>query len=208
MSTRGCIGYRLDGKDKLSYNHSDSYPSGLGTSTLAELRKMVLDLATLKQRVRSLVMVKEGKPTPQAVLEAASKAEVIDLRVAGQNVNDPYCVLRGIQGEWEKTLQVGYAIEYAGFMKSSLHCEWAYVVNLDSGNLEVYRGFNRGKKKGKKWVPERTEGRYAALSSDVINGTFKPDYKGEEPFFGVSLVAEWPLNDLPSDEEMVKLDHD
>lgn len=35
MSTRGAWGFRKDEQDKVTFNHWDSYPSGLGESVLA-----------------------------------------------------------------------------------------------------------------------------------------------------------------------------
>lgn len=32
--TRGAVGFRVDGVDKVTYNHSDSYPGGLGAAVL------------------------------------------------------------------------------------------------------------------------------------------------------------------------------
>jgi len=32
MGTRGSFGFRIKTKDKLAYNHFDSYPDGLGAS--------------------------------------------------------------------------------------------------------------------------------------------------------------------------------
>ena len=34
MGTRGIVGFVSGGQEKLTYNHSDSYPSGLGVAVL------------------------------------------------------------------------------------------------------------------------------------------------------------------------------
>lgn len=34
MSTRGAYGFRIDGQDKITYNHFDSYPDSLGVNLL------------------------------------------------------------------------------------------------------------------------------------------------------------------------------
>ena len=34
MGTRGCYGFRKNGIDKLTYNHYDSYPDGLGSDVV------------------------------------------------------------------------------------------------------------------------------------------------------------------------------
>lgn len=51
MSTRGAVIFRIDGKDKTIYNHSDSYPSWLGREVALFVRDMVGDLPT-EERAR------------------------------------------------------------------------------------------------------------------------------------------------------------
>ena len=38
MSTRGCVGFVKDGKEKIGYNGHDSYPSGLGNTIIDFLK--------------------------------------------------------------------------------------------------------------------------------------------------------------------------
>ena len=38
MSTRGCVGFVKDGKEKIGYNGHDSYPSGLGNTIINFLK--------------------------------------------------------------------------------------------------------------------------------------------------------------------------
>jgi hypothetical protein len=79
-------------------------------------------------------------------------------------------------------------VDGAGFLRDSLFCEWAYIVNLDDddGVLEVYRGFNKN--------PQAT-GRYAELQRELR------DYEianGSTPeWYGVVLIDTIPLDELP-----------
>ena len=60
-----------------------------------------------------------------------------------------------------------------------MFCEYGYLINVDTGRLEVYRGFNER---------DDREGRYAQLRT--------PGH-GEEEFseyYGVALVAEIPFS--------------
>jgi hypothetical protein len=171
MSTRGCIGFRLHGKDYLVYNHSDSYPSWLGN----EIAKFIVAGVTgpagyddfiglTKQRVLSLVAVEEdAKPT-----EGQKKvlAEYTDLGVSSGNTDDWYCLLRDTHGDLDKMLAARYFIPYDDFMRSGLFCEHAYVINLDEETLEYYEGFEmwtkskaKDKSKGRYWLlgPEKSE---------------------------------------------------
>ena len=61
------------------------------------------------------------------------------------------------------------------FLAASLFCEWAYIINVDTGKLEVYKGFN---------VDPEAPGRYAALKEE------DGDYRG------VKLVAEFDLDTI------------
>lgn len=60
------------------------------------------------------------------------------------------------------------------FIKDSLYCEWAYVANVDSGKLEIYKGFQK----------KRAENRYQPP---------KPRHSG---YWGPKLIAEIPFESL------------
>lgn len=145
MGTRGVMGFRHKSKDKLIYNHFDSYPEHLGNEISLSLSKVLNDsrrgIEWLKKKVDALKMVNDDvKPT-----EADKKklAKYTDLQVSEQSTDDWYCLTRRLQGKMIETLIAGYAIESEGFIYDSLFCEWAYVVNLDTKKLEVYKGFQR-----------------------------------------------------------------
>lgn len=59
MGTRGVIGFRIDGQDKISYLSSDSYPSGAGREVIQDTKVIISDLETYKQKVRDLKVVSE-----------------------------------------------------------------------------------------------------------------------------------------------------
>ena len=67
----------------------------------------------------------------------------------------------------------------ASFMHNSLFCEWAYIINVDTEMLEIYKGFNQD---------EHSEGRY------VLPG--KEREWLDEIYYGVALVKEIPLEDI------------
>lgn len=66
----------------------------------------------------------------------------------------------------------------ATFLKDSLFCEWAYIINLDTEELEVYEGFNKR--------PD-APGRYA--DTETNNG-----------YFGVKLINVVNLEDVRNSE--------
>ena len=143
MSTRGAVGIRMNGIDKVGYNHFDSYPTGLGADILIWLSKM--NLEKLK--------------------DIFDKIEFTD--------------------DWEKQtwdwnkhcLNLTFEDSHK-FLYSSLFCEFAYIVNLDTNMLEFYIGFNKDRK---------APGRYS---------NFKDKETENSGYCGVRLKEEIPLNDL------------
>jgi hypothetical protein len=61
------------------------------------------------------------------------------------------------------------------FMHDSLMCEWAYVVNIDTNELEIYKGFRQSKPIGR----------------------FR-DIEPQGKYYAVSLVRVYNLNNLPA----------
>lgn len=55
MSTRGAIGFRFNGTDKIAYNRWDSYPDGLGMSLIEWLKDKTID--ELKDECEDIVLV-------------------------------------------------------------------------------------------------------------------------------------------------------
>lgn len=192
MGTRGLWGYIEHDEPKLTYNHFDSYPSGLGSAVLNHLRGC--DLDQLKERVNALRIVTEDgdKPTAEDVKRLAEFAE------DGYGWGTPeqggtwewYTLLRHTQGDPEATLKAGVMIDGEEFAEDSLFCEWAYVVDLDAGTFEIYRGFQR---------EPHNEGRF--ITDETIPS---------EGYWPVRLIASYPLTDLPEtlDENALSGDDD
>ena len=155
MSTRGAYGFRKNGVDKITYNHFDSYPSGLGADFArfcarvgAEGLNRLCDEATLVQS--------RATPTKEQIEECV-KAGYFDESVGDRSEKDWYCLLRGLMGnfdEYERLAETGerlYMIDDADFLKDSLFCEYAYVANLDEGVLEFWTGFQKKPQNGNRY---------------------------------------------------------
>lgn len=171
MGTRGAWGVRKGGTDYIWYNHFDSYAEGLGEDIVTYLNNTKLD--ELKAACESITMLNTNeKPTPEQIARCI-KVGTIDLRVGSQSENDWYCLLRKAQGDVGKTLELGYCPDDKDFLADSLFCEYAYIINLDDGIFEIYRGFNKD---------PGAAGRYAC----------KVD-KPQAEYTGVKLVGSLPL---------------
>ena len=178
MGTRGMIGFRINGRDVAQYVHSDGYPTGLGKDVATALANAIatMGLDGLKQRLLGLeVLTQDSTPTTEQMKRLEPYA---DLSVSTGSLTDPYCLLRQCQGSLSKTIEANAMLAHnIDFMKQSLHCEWAYFVNIDAGTFEVYKGFQR--------EPHQL-GRFA-------------DETQRSGYYPCALVAEFPLNDIPED---------
>ena len=131
MATRGAYGFRLNGVEKLFYNHYDSYPEGLGLDIARWWIQEGQHIPTheLHARVRNLKEVK-GRDADVCIPEIQKK-----LKAGGwepHHEKDPS--LYGIlpQGNMPALLEIGYGI---GGAKGGI--EYRYIFDLDQGVLEM-----------------------------------------------------------------------
>ena len=163
MGTRGLVGLVVDGKVKASYNHFDSYPSGLGMDVVKFIQTMT-DIDTVRVMARRIKMVQEDQ-RPHDLID---RANLRNLGITDDG-GDWYSLLRHAQGDLAEYLRVGYMPDNEAFGGDSLFCEWGYLVNLDDQTLEVYRGFQREPHTAGRWAttPE-DRGYYGIAQLDVI----------------------------------------
>ena len=177
MSTRGSVGYIHKGEYNGTYNHSDSYPDGLGEEVVAAVRK-IEDWEKFKANYEKLKWVpRDYKPT-KAEIEAHKKWA--NLGVSEQKYEDVYCLLREMQGADLIPLVyegvVGLCINNSDFIKDSLFCEYAYVLDLDNMMLEFYEGYQHEPQEGNRFGVEP-----------------------EKEYYPCKLVAKFPLTAIPED---------
>lgn len=189
MGTRGIMGFRVGGVDHLSYNHFDSYPSGLGASMFLDLKSMLGDwgLETLKENAQAVRLVTDDEATPTTE-EMEKLSEHFDNGVSTGSPDEWYALLRELQGELRRTINSGYMIDSHNFVNDSLFCEWGYIVNLDDEVMEVYRGFQ---------TKPHNKGRYALSEGDTVK---EPSYEGGDSYYPIALTVSIPFAELPEDE--------
>jgi hypothetical protein len=187
MSTRGTYGIRMHQKDKLMYNHSDSYPSWLGTHLLSQLRSIVAKpngLHEFKLKAEKFQVVDaDVKPTEQQKKDLAPYA---NFGVDSGKPDSWYCLTRNLQGDLEKSIEAGIGLDAGEFIYDSLFCEWAYIVNLDTNKFEVYKGFQEKKHK---------KGRYGQKTNSAGD---------RDKYYGCALVGEFDLENLPTDDDFLE----
>lgn len=199
MGTRGVIGFRIDDKDKVMYNHMDSYPEGLGIQLLEEMDEIIsLDVSKtvketrinkLKENVRNIRLIEEEEEKLSPLdIDWAKQHGFANFDVGGKEISW-YQLLRGMQGNLIDCLKHSVMLDANDFIKDSLFCEWGYIINLDSLELEVWKGFQT----------EPTEGnRYG-------EGVSYTSHRGDH-YYPCKKVASWPLDELPSEAEMKLLE--
>src|SRR3989337_2452578 len=97
MGTRGLMGFYKNGITKATYNHFDSYPSGLGNDVLEALRGR--NIEDLNRVFENLIMVsKYERPTA----EQQEQLKIFsDATVSSQSLTEWYVLLRATQGHLE-----------------------------------------------------------------------------------------------------------
>ena len=131
MGTRHltCVFYK--GEYKVAqYGQWDGYPSATGSDILSFLESVNMD--EFKEKVSSVRWMNDNDIEKLNDTNWTQTHPHLS-RDAGSKVL--FMIMDG--AEFVKN-----SLSFAG---SSLFCEWAYVIDLDDMNLEVYRGFNREK---------------------------------------------------------------
>jgi len=178
MGTRHLIAVQVDGEYKVAqYGQWDGYPSSQGVSILAFLRNA--DLAKFSAKVRATRFLTEAEL--KAITGADWKRRFPHLsRDAGSAIL--HMVMNADDG-----IALKNDIDFAA---DSLFCEYAYVIDLDTKKLEVFRGFNTtGQEKG---------GRFSNLP-------FEQKHRGENQYYPVTKLCEFDLANLPSDADFLKV---
>jgi len=172
MSTRGAIGFYRNGEHKVTYNHSDSYPDGLGKKMLEYLNEFSIE--ELNNHFNSIELVNENEVPTAEQIERCEQSCSVDLDVGEQTVDDWYCLLQNAQGDLSCYSAIGFMINNKAFLHDGLFCEYAYIINLDDNTLEFYEGYQKSK----------PIGRYMDIEPNV-NGCY-----------AVGLIKETPIADL------------
>lgn len=197
MSNRGLIGFRLKGKDYVQYNHSDSYPTGLGRQIFAVCRQYTLE--EMRACIARLKVVDEDKvPTESQLQKAWPNLGITDPTLedalaayqAPKEKRQPlswFHLLRAYQGKLDFWLD-GFPFwpDYDGFQYGEM-CEWAYIIDCDTGCLEIYTRNDRES------ANEDSSGRGSPVMKPKGRYAMPPDAAGDD---GICLIAEIPLDEI------------
>lgn len=177
MGSRGFVGFVVDGREAIAYNHASSYPSYTGLNVLAWLDHANLDIAAKVARgVR--IVTRDTLPTDEDIERLMP---YLDRHVGGASERPTwYQLLRGTQGSVGDMIAAGVVEDASQFPRQEgVSCEWGYLVDFDTKRLEVYRGRQK---------QPHDQGRFASAGRD------------EDGFYPCRLVASWPLSERPDEE--------
>ncbi|MDP4510299.1 hypothetical protein [Nonomuraea turcica] len=178
MGARGFVGFVADKVEKISYTHDDSYPAGVGLGVLAWLRTAMQAPQVLRQRVAAVRVVSpDSSPTQDDIERLGTYTDTLSSTAPGRHWWE---LLWRTQGEPEAILEAGVIVD-AGDLPANSHCEWGYVVDLDSMVFEVYRG---------QQPQPHNRGRFVTEN-------------GPRDHCPAALVTGWPLDQLPNEEEFL-----
>ena len=141
MSTRGIYGFRKGNSKKYFYNHSDSYPSGLGLEII-DLIKKYSDDEMLEIYNKTELVDGNSHPSKEQINYCLSRGWT-SLVVSEKSVDDWYCLLRNIQspGDYVEAAlenEKVYRIDDSDFLNDGIFCDYGYVIDLSRKKLIVY----------------------------------------------------------------------
>lgn len=154
MGTSGVYGFRKNGKDKVTYNHYDSYPSGLGKAVAEFCIETPIDeMNAIYDRIE--LVSNDDTPSPGQIEDCKPFTNV--------HVGDQgwYSLLRDAQGDLNiYRSDFKYMLDNADYIKDSSMCEYGYIINLDDKTLEFWVGYQNEPQEGNRYGTETIDGYY------------------------------------------------
>jgi hypothetical protein len=147
MGTRGLYVVQSDGQYKIAqYGQWDAYPSGQGVGVCSERLATAEGRADFKAKLGNVKFSNNARELDASRFER----EVKDYKPGptfNQMIKQPYPYAgRDVGSEIFRLVSdsTGTIVttDSIDFANDSLFCEWAYVIDLDEGTLEVFKGFN------------------------------------------------------------------
>lgn len=189
MGTRHLTAVYIDGEYKVAqYGQWDGYPERAGKAILNFARTLAdkSRMTDFTNRVRAARWFSEDE------------LRIIDKTIEDRSI--PYSVWMDAYPQLDRSLgsevldlimkqEPGIKLyNDLNFAAESLFCEWAWVIDLDAGTFEGYKGFNTERELTPK-------DRFYSLRD-------KEDEKSGG-YHGVILAAKWQLDDLPTDKDFL-----
>lgn len=188
MGTRNVTMVKVNGEYRISkYGQWDGYPSGRGIRILKFLRNY--DIGEFREKVLAV----------EIATEDFIKSEFE--RLGSDEFWTKYPFLsRDEGGERFFSLlmegKVPFTRNDLDFVADSLMCEFAWIIDLDNGTFECFKGFNH--------EPLTETDRFFDWMSKADPKVFNHGDGTTYRYYPCKLVASWKLDNLPSDEDFLQ----
>jgi hypothetical protein len=187
MGTRHLIVVIKGGTHKIAqYGQWDGYPSGQGATVLEFCRTM--DRSAFAAKVTQCRFLTEAEMIARWAelgVDVTENGGWVSVELADRHKARWPELSRDTGAEilaMVAASESGLALEDAyAFANDGIFCEYAYVIDLDAGQLEAYKGFCETPHEG-----QRFSG--GAPQASALGGQYCP----------VALAASWPLDNLPT----------
>lgn len=186
MGTRNLTAVYVGGEYKIAqYGQWDGYPEGQGMTCLEFAKKFLtnkIDREAFADKVRacSWITEEEGERRNAKIRSGEVKNWP---KVWPELSRDTGAEILEMVARSENGLVLGNSIDFAA---DSLFCEWAWVIDLDAGTFEGYRGFNQSRE----LTPDD---RFYFLVEKQTR-----EYKA------ITLAAKWSLDELPEKDAFLE----
>jgi hypothetical protein len=185
VTSQGLIGFHIRDVDKLAHNAYNSTPDKLGLSIYNEVLA-VTDWDEVYDRVKGLNAVPE---TSQIDLNDGLLFSELRRHFPEKQFNshprDYHELFSPLQGSLAPYLdgRLSYIPDASDFIHDSRFCDWAYIVNLDTQEFEVWMG---------RQIEPEHEG--IRLTEEENRYGTKADRMG---YYPCMMYQAYNLNDLP-----------
>lgn len=192
MGTRHLTAVYFEGEYKVAqYGQWDGYPDGQGITVLKFLRER-MDLERFKTALHNTRQITEEEYKAAWEEAGADGSGWVTFDVANrlkekhpELSRDTGAVILDIVQDHPDGIALNREVSFAA---DGLFCEYAWVIDLDTGMFEGYMGsFSNGRE----LTPED-------------RFYFLRDLE-ENDYHGVTIAGQWPIDSLPTDDEF--LDH-
>lgn len=213
MGTRHLVAVASEGEYRIAqYGQWNGYPSGQGTTALAFARACLAtpeQIASFRAKLKLCQFITDKQVDALYEKEGVEvKNGMIEIRASkkfGERYpslsRDTGAEILALVAKATDTVPLTNAISFA---RESLFCEWAYVLDLDTETFEVFKGFQKAPApEGERFTDIVPEG------ADEFNiDTPAPPARPRDEYRSVHLLAKFPLNALPTDEQFLALENE
>jgi hypothetical protein len=171
------------------YGQWDGYPDGQGSKILSFLKEEY-NKEQFQTNINQLTYITDEESKQRWIdCGADPDSTFVNMEVSNrfktlypENSRDAGGQILSIVQNANQPLKLENSIRFA---EDSLFCEWAYVIDLDKNELEVFKGFNK--------TNLSDDERFYFLQENADENGYKP----------LKLLATFNLEQLPSEEDFL-----